>query len=302
MKKARPHYLAAGALLLATAAIVIAYGQMKARTTAETPAPPPPTAEDIAALSRAMHGAAEQQPLDAPKDAYGNPYIIGDLGGYPVNLPSSVVSLLEYDDSPGWDREKLRNYQPPVRNYQSIIDSFSFRMRYRDQTLLDTRKNYAQYKREIEMLPNPWIRVGIASGTRYHQGEHIWDRYIASDFERGYSSDSPVYQRDGDDYEFGLERYIVPGINPANNLPWRENHSADDVFVHRDAAGHVNAYIRCSNNAVPHPPCSHYFSVSGDMKVDASLLYDRQLLPDWQKIQQAADSAIHGFVVTTASR
>ena len=165
---------------------------------------------------------------------------------------------------------------------KSSIDSFSFRMRYRDQTLLDTRKNYAQYKREIEMLPNPWIRVGIASGTRYHQGEHVWDRYIASDFERGYSSDSPVYQRDGDDYEFGLERYIVPGINPANNLPWRENHSADDVFVHRDAAGHVNAYIRCSNNAVPHPPCSHYFSVSGDMKVDASLLYDRQLLPDWQ--------------------
>ena len=185
---------------------------------------------------------------------------------------------------------------------KSSIDSFSFRMRYRDQTLLDTRKNYAQYKREIEMLPNPWIRVGIASGTRYHQGEHVWDRYIASDFERGYSSDSPVYQRDGDDYEFGLERYIVPGINPANNLPWRENHSADDVFVHRDAAGHVNAYIRCSNNAVPHPPCSHYFSVSGDMKVDASLLYDRQLLPDWQKIQQAADSAIHGFVVTTTSR
>ena len=244
-----------------------------------------------------MHGAAEQQPLDAPKDAYGNPYIIGDLGGYPVNLPSSVVSLLEYDDSPGWDREKLRNYQPPVRNYQSIIDSFSFRVRYRDQTLLDTRKNYAQYKREREMLPNPWIRVGIASGTRYHQGEHVWDRYIASDFEHGYSSDSPVYQRDGDDHEFGLERYIVPGINPANNLPWREKHSADDVFVHRDAAGHVDTYIRCTNNAVPHPPCSHSFSVSGGMKVDVDLLYDRQLLPDWQKIQQAAERAIHGFIV-----
>lgn len=284
-----PYRLTAAVLFLATASVAVC-GQLTARSPQTIPAPPPPTAEDIAALSRAMHGAAEQQPLDAPKDAYGNPYIIGDLGGYPVNLPSSVVSLLEYDDSPGWDREKLRNYQ-------SIIDSFSFRMRYRDQTLLDTRKNYAQYKREIEMLPNPWIRVGIASGTRYHKGEHVWDRYIASDFEHGYSSDSPVYQRDGDDYEFGLERYIVPGINPANNLPWRENHSADDVFVHRDAAGHVDTYIRCTNNAVPHPPCSHSFSVSGGMKVDVDLLYDRQLLPDWQKIQQAAERAIHGFIV-----
>lgn len=292
-----PYRLAAAVLFLATASAAVC-GQLTARSPQTIPAPPPPTAEDIAALSRAMHGAAEQQPLDAPKDAYGNPYIIGDLGGYPVNLPSSVVSLLEYDDSPGWDREKLRNYQPPTRNYQSIIDSFSFRVRYRDQTLLDTRKNYAQYKRESEMLPNPWIRVGIASGTRYHQGEHVWDRYIASDFEHGYSSDSPVYQRDGDDHEFGLERYIVPGINPANNLPWRENHSADDVFVHRDAAGHVDTYIRCTNNAVPHPPCSHSFSVSGGMKVNARLYYDRQLLPDWEKIQQAVERAIYGFVVT----
>ncbi len=302
MKKARPHYLAAGALLLATAAIVIAYGQMKARTTAETPAPPPPTMEDVAALSRVMHGAASQQPADTPLDAYGNPYIIGNLGGYPVNLPSSVVSLLEYDDSPGWDREKLRHYQPPTRNYQSIIDSFGFSLRYRDHTLLDSRKNQAEYEQESDLLPNPWIDVGITSGTRYHKDEHVWDRLIASDLENSYPSGPPVYQRDSNEIAFGLERYIIPGINPANNLPWRENHSADDVFVHRDAAGHVNAYIRCSNNAVPHPPCSHYFSVSGDMKVDASLLYDRQLLPDWQKIQQAADSAIHGFVVTTTSR
>lgn len=175
-------------------------------------------------------------------------------------------------------------------------------MRYRDHTLLDSRKNQAEYEQESDLLPNPWIDVGITSGTRYHKDEHVWDRLIASDLENSYPSGPPVYQRDGNEIAFGLERYIIPGINPANNLPWRENHSADDVFVHRDAAGHVNAYIRCSNNAVPHPPCSHYFSVSGDMKVDASLLYDRQLLPDWQKIQQAADSAIHGFVVTTASR
>ena len=121
--------------------------------------------EDVAALSRVMHGAASQQPADTPLDAYGNPYIIGNLGGYPVNLPSSVVSLLEYDDSPGWDREKLRHYQPPTRNYQSIIDSFGFSLRYRDHTLLDSRKNQAEYEQESDLLPNPWIDVGITSGT-----------------------------------------------------------------------------------------------------------------------------------------
>ena len=45
------------------------------------------TTEDMGNLARAMHGAASQQPDDAPKDKYGQPYIIGNLGGVPVNLP-----------------------------------------------------------------------------------------------------------------------------------------------------------------------------------------------------------------------
>ena len=61
-----------------------------------TSAPPEPTVADIVALSNAMHGAANQQPDDAPKDQYGEPYIIGNLGGFPVNLPASVVSLVEF--------------------------------------------------------------------------------------------------------------------------------------------------------------------------------------------------------------
>ena len=80
------------------------------------------TAEDMGNLARAMHGAASQQPDDAPKDKYGQPYIIGNLGGVPVNLPSSVVSLVEYDDSPGWDPEKLRTYNPPTRSYSRIAN------------------------------------------------------------------------------------------------------------------------------------------------------------------------------------
>ena len=78
---------------------------------------PSPTATDIAALSNAMHGAASQQSDDAPKDQYGEPYIIGTLGGVPVNLPSSVVRFVEYVDSPGWGMDKIRSYNPPIRNY-----------------------------------------------------------------------------------------------------------------------------------------------------------------------------------------
>lgn len=48
------------------------------------------TDEDMGNLVRAMHGAASQQPDDAPKDKYGQPYIIGTLGGAPKNLPKTT--------------------------------------------------------------------------------------------------------------------------------------------------------------------------------------------------------------------
>ena len=95
------------------------------------------TAEDMGNLARAMHGAASQQPDDAPKDKYGQPYIIGNLGGVPVNLPPSIVELVEYDDSPGFDPEKLRTYKPRTRSYQSIIESLGFDFRNHDSVLYD---------------------------------------------------------------------------------------------------------------------------------------------------------------------
>lgn len=88
-------------------------------------------------LARAMHGAANQQPDNAPKDKYGQPYIIGNLGGVPVNLPPSIVELVEYDDSPGFDPEKLRTYDPPTRSYQSIIESLGLDFRNHDSVLYD---------------------------------------------------------------------------------------------------------------------------------------------------------------------
>ena len=98
---------------------------------------PSPAASDIAAFSNAMHGAANQQPDNAPKDKYGQPYIIGNLGGVPVNLPPSIVELVEYDDSPGFDPEKLRTYDPPTRSYQSIIESLGLDFRNHDSVLYD---------------------------------------------------------------------------------------------------------------------------------------------------------------------
>ncbi|MBS9781290.1 MAG: hypothetical protein KGV56_02230 [Gammaproteobacteria bacterium] len=130
-----------------------------------------PSGDDMVNLAMAMHGAAGQQPDDAPKDKYGRAYIIGDLGGVPVNLPQSVVEFVEYDDSPGWNPEALRNYKPSVRSYQSIIESFGFFFRNHDKVLLDRddHKINQQYeKRGNTFSPEEdWVDVNIKSGRRY---------------------------------------------------------------------------------------------------------------------------------------
>lgn len=68
------------------------------------------TTEDMGNLARAMHGAASQQPDDAPKDKYGQPYIIGNLGGVPVNLPASVAKFMRHDSFPNPD-DVIKKYE-----------------------------------------------------------------------------------------------------------------------------------------------------------------------------------------------
>lgn len=290
-KGAAPPAKTATTKTVATADVVTAQPQATEDSSKTTS----PTTADIVALYNAMHGAANQQPDDAPKDQYGEPYIIGNLGGFPVNLPASVVSFVEYDDSPGWDIEKLRNYNPPNRNYNSIIESFSYRLRYTDSSLLDNKSNWHIYKKESEMSKNPWVLVGISSGSRNYKIEHPWDDFLNDDIEQGYRDQSPPYTKDEINTFWGLERYFIPGINPQNGIPWRQHMSADDIFVSRDTNGHVNTYIICSNNKVPHPPCEHYFTMSGGLKADVSLLYDRQILSDWSQIQKIVEKSIYNF-------
>ena len=140
------------------------------------------TAEDMGNLARAMHGAASQQPDDAPKDKYGQPYIIGNLGGVPVNLPPSIVELVEYDDSPGFDPEKLRTYDPPTRSYQSIIESLGFDFRNHDSVLYDRNDPTLrqEYDSERRQGGDDWVSINISAGSRYGTNPHALDDYFDS--------------------------------------------------------------------------------------------------------------------------
>lgn len=297
-KSAAPSAKTATTATVATAETTTTPPKLNAEDSGKTPSP---TVADIAALSNAMHGAASQQPDYAPKDQYGNPYIIGDLGGVPVNLPSSVVRFVEYVDSPGWDMDKIRSYNPPTRNYQSVLKSFDFAFRNSDGALYDENKRdlVKQYRAEQSAGGDDWVRVIISAAPVESPRKYPLDYLYETSFQKWATAAEEPYAFTGE-YRYGLEYYVVPGINTETQKPWREDNGVKDLFVYKDADGHVVTYIRCSNHNVASPPCTHYFEMTSPMKLGiVDLSYNRQHLGSWKEIQEKAKTFILTFPVKT---
>lgn len=218
-----------------------------------------------------------------------NNYIIGDLGGIPVSIPKNLIRLVEYDGDPDWG--ETRQGDEPVRTYQSKINSFGFDLRYTDGVFSSQSNEYDQQKN----LPNsPWVSVGINSSIRYYGASGI-DRLAKATINPS-DEVAPNHKYEKlPELQYGLEIYASPGIDPKTNKPWRENLYAKDVFIKRNDKGEIVTYIKCSNRDVPHPPCTHYFDLEPNMKLDVYVSYSRHVLADWQKIEEIVKSTIVGF-------
>lgn len=223
---------------------------------------------------------------------------IGDLGGVPVDLPKSLVHLVEYDGDPAWG--KKREGPKPTSSYDSKINSFGFDVRYTDNTIFDesSKEIKRAYNQEKTLPYSPWVSVNVTSGDRYYGVgaiHRIGDGTLNPSKEAG-----PVHQyKQLNNDQFGLEVYAPPGIDPKTNKPWREDSSAKDVFIQRDKTGQIITYIECSNRDVPSPPCSHKFDIEPQMGLYASAQYSRHNLADWQQIEQVVRQQVLNFRKTS---
>lgn len=232
--------------------------------------------------------------IDKKENTMKNNVIIGNLGGVPVELPTEVVHLVEYNGDPSWG--EARQGEIPQRTYQSKLNSFGFDVRYTDGVLYDgfVGKYADEYEAQKNLSDSPWVSVGINSGDRYYGSggiDRIGQGTINAEPNRYPTS---IYAK-LPDTQFGLEVYASPGINPKTNTPWREDEYAEDVFIKRDENGKIITYIQCSNKDVPHPPCTHYFDLEPDMKLDVYVSYSRYVLQDWQRIEEVVKNTLLGF-------
>ena len=261
---------------------------------------PPAHDYDLAILAQGIASAPGISPPDAPKDKYGKPYIIGDLGGQKVNLPALVVRFVEYDDSPGWDPEKIKRFRPPVRSYASILKAFSFYFRQHDGRLYDRADPslYEQFKLQEWLPGNDWINVGVSGESKDYNTAYLDDLlYDRVDKSNAETLPSDYYEPNGETF-FGLSVYLNPGVNPKTGHPWREGNSyTKDLFIAKDNDGHVTDMIYCSNRQVPTPPCTHYFVMPERYLIRLSLSYNRDMLPYWQAIAANTRRFLWSFVV-----
>lgn len=242
-----------------------------------------------------------------PMGPWGLPYRVGNLGGKPVNLDGQIVNYLDYEICPVWvwDKAEPECKKKQKRTYDSVIESFSFEMRYTDGLLLIQYYKAPQYSRkqhnaEKNLVDSPWVTVGVNAGKRY-----VKDGDMDAFLKRVLDKEPIPHASSGlsyiniyiptEEYYFGLKKYVP---HPA----WVSQSSyknTEDVYIYQDNDMQNTTIIRCSNHPQPKRSCKMLFVMGEEMNVSVDVLFRRSHLQDWKQMQQKARKAILGFVVQT---
>lgn len=217
-------------------------------------------------------------------------FAIGDLGGMPVKIPRHMAEMLEYDGDPGW--APAPDWLPPVRTFESKMNSFGFYVRFPDGATLDSRERREE-KRLVPPWEDKWIDVGVAS-SKHYPGHGFLNRYVASRLH-SHEGKTPLHQfyRQPQD-EFGLEVYrLAPppeGPDPMKTL-------VSEEFVARNASGRITSTFYCSTVPdVNRSMCSQVWSMEEQgLNIKISAQYRRPMLQHWREIQPIATQMVLGF-------
>lgn len=209
-------------------------------------------------------------------------FVVGDLGGMKVKIPSYYVDLMEYEGDPGWTGR--RNGPAPVRTYQSRIISFGATVRYPDMAGLSSPAMWAD-KDNYTPANTPWISIGFISGPIY-PGDGFMDRGAQRVIDSIGTRSPDIFKKQAEKLFDGLDLYVQQGES-IDGQPRREIES--DVHIYQDKTGQIKADIRCSNANYPAALCQHKFSMEDDgLQIKVTIRYRRTMLDQWQKMQEKA--------------
>lgn len=240
---------------------------------------------------QAMYGF---QPPEMAMARYTPKDVIGDLGGLKVKIPRHYAEYVVYDGDPRFGEK--REGPVPERTFNSRLRNFGMKVRFPEMIGLENMGLREDYRKNFLNPDGAWLSLTINSGDNYPglganarngRAKKLWEYsdYWAYNFER---LEEDVY---------GLEMYVVKGIDPKTGSPARESGDTKDVYIQRDASGHVHTYIDCGRTSVPGgiSPCSLEFGLEPDAKVAVDVSFHPKLLPQWKEIQQSVHDLLLSF-------
>lgn len=240
-------------------------------------------------------------------------FVIGDLGGVPVRIPHYFANYVEYDDDPGFGEKRKGPALP--RTYKSRLRSFGFEARFPDMAGRSSPELWQDYNQYHDVYwkdyydpvksITPWISVSFNTGSIY-PGDRFLDYYVNATLAFKVNASTAAlhfmeYEKQPN-REHGLTVYAVSGIDPKTKQPYRTlSEDAKDFYVHHDASGKVDAYIKCQNHRyISKRLCIQTFDLEPKMKSEVYVMYYRTMLPQWQKIQINVIKLVSGFKVDEA--
>jgi hypothetical protein len=227
--------------------------------------------------------------------------VVGDLGGMKVRIPRYYAELVEYVDDPGFG--EARKVPRPKRTLNSRLRSFGMDVHYPDMKgLVDAQAR--KEKRSQPLRERTWLYVVVSAGKSYYgdgsldrlsrvvlkpdeyPGDYWWNNYVLLPDEK-----------------YGLEAYVVAGVDPKTGKPARESSSTDDIYLQRQSSGKVETHIVCGRTSVPQgvARCGMRFTLEPKAHVGIKVSFPAGLLPEWKKIKVSVRDLLQSFEIRNAS-
>ena len=222
--------------------------------------------------------------------------IIGDLGGMPISVSSSIVGEqgVKYADS--W--MALHQKPLPARTYQSRLIALNFNMRFTDRALL-TEKETELLKSSTNITETPLLEVGIYADRTYEDGALKHLHYLFNENSKNkelfFSLDDlkqKVYGLSASQLLVKLSRTGEQG--PTYITPKRAFFAGDEKIK-------LKTSIYCANPKNETTQCVQGWGMDEEgMQIFVQVRYRAGLLEYWQTIQALVSQTILDFRVDSA--
>ena len=231
---------------------------------------------------------------------FTEPDIIAALGGRKVKMSPYRVRNVAYTDTPSPFSDEYGSYKYPEPSYENQLSAFGFDLDYAKGKVRDVR-NEGNFYEEERQSGTSWILAAVHNNTHpLDKAADRYDKFLNQWYFRKVDY-YPDYRRRADK-PYGLEAYYRPRINEKTGKPYEETQYPDsgwdDLFLERDAQGHIRTYIECTIKLdVPNPPCRQRVLVrENGLDIELVILHSRHLLHDWKRIEREAMKVVYGFI------